>query len=104
MRYTNSLKFAPGDILSLVQNPSFSGTVSSLFGRTTHWCRVAPYNYTATDCGTLGVAVLQSTNDISLSSVDLSTTFRPTRRFPDVRLIRLEGDRVIVAGCRTFSG
>ena len=46
MRYTNTLKFAPGDILSLVQNPSFSGTVSSLFGALLTGAAVAPYHIT----------------------------------------------------------
>ncbi|NND91840.1 MAG: AMP-binding protein, partial [Granulosicoccus sp.] len=32
MRYTNSLGFAEGDRMSLVQNPSFSGTMSTIFG------------------------------------------------------------------------
>ena len=44
LRYTNTLRFAPGDRLSLVQNPSFSGTVSTLFGALLNGATVAPFD------------------------------------------------------------
>ena len=37
MRYTNSLKIAPVDRLTLLQSCSFSGSVSSLFLRVAEW-------------------------------------------------------------------
>ena len=41
-RYTNTLRFGPGDRLSLIQNPSFSGTMSSLFGALLNGATIAP--------------------------------------------------------------
>jgi non-ribosomal peptide synthetase component F len=41
-RYTNTLRFASEDRLSLVQAPSFSGTVSTLFGALLNGAAVVP--------------------------------------------------------------
>ena len=95
LRYTNSLKFAPGDVLSLVQNPSFSGTVSSLFGALLNGAAIAPFDLQTDGLQSLSqwlrraqVTVFHSVPSIFRQLSD------PTSRFPDVRLIRLEGDRV----------
>ncbi|MGB7946581.1 MAG: beta-ketoacyl synthase N-terminal-like domain-containing protein [Candidatus Binatia bacterium] len=94
LRYTNSLRFAPGDILSLVQNPSFSGTVSSLFGALLNGAAIAPFDLQTDGLQTLSqwlrraqVTVFHSVPSIFRQLSD------PVTRFPDIRLIRLEGDR-----------
>jgi hypothetical protein len=43
LRYTSTLLLSPDDRLSLVQNPSFSGTVSSLFGALLNGAAVVPF-------------------------------------------------------------
>ncbi len=94
LRYTNTLKFAPGDILSLVQNPSFSGTVSSLFGALLNGAVIAPFDLQRDGFSALSewlrrtrVTVFHSVPSIFRQLSD------PVTRFPDVRLVRLEGDR-----------
>ena len=94
LRYTNSLKFAPGDILSLVQNPSFSGTVSSLFGALLNGAAIAPFDLQTEGLQTLSqwlrraqITVFHAVPSIYRQLSD------PVTRFPKIRLIRLEGDR-----------
>jgi amino acid adenylation domain-containing protein len=95
MRYTNSLRFSPGDILSLVQNPGFSGTVSSLFGALTNGAAIAPFDPQSEGLTTLSewlkrarVTVFHAVPSIFRQLAD------PVTRFPEVRLVRLEGDRM----------
>lgn len=95
LRYTNTLKFAPGDILSLVQNPSFSGTVSSLFGALLNGAALAPFDLEGEGLPALSdwlrrtrVTVFHAVPSIFRQLSD------PVNRFPDIRLVRLEGDRV----------
>ncbi len=103
LRYTNTLKFSPGDILSLVQNPSFSGTVSSLFGALLNGAAIAPFDLTGTGLGALSqwlrrarITVFHAVPSIfrQLSGVNGG--------FPDVRLIRLEGDRASARDIQHF--
>ena len=93
-RYTNSLKFAPGDIMSSVQHPRFSGTVSSLFGALLNGAAVAPFDLQAEGPYSISqwmriarVTVFHGVPSIFRQLCD------PVAKFPDVRLIRLEGDR-----------
>lgn len=94
LRYTNTLKFAPGDVLSLVQNPNFSGTVSTLFGGLLNGAAIAPFDLQNQGLPALSdwlrrtrVTVFHSVPSIFRQLSD------PVLRFPDVRLVRLEGDR-----------
>jgi amino acid adenylation domain-containing protein len=94
LRYTNSLKFGPGDVLSLVQNPSFSGTVSTLFGALLNGAASAPFDLQTDGLQTLSqwlrrahVTVFHAVPSIFRQLSD------PVARFPAIRLIRLEGDR-----------
>lgn len=93
-RYTNTLELAPSDTLSLVQNPSFSGTVSSLFGALANGASVAPFDLQARGTGALsewidatGVTVFHSVPSIFRQLAGSAT------RFARVRIVRLEGDR-----------
>ncbi len=94
LRYTNRLRFAPGDTLSLVQNPSFSGTVSSLFGALLNGAAIAPFDLQGEGLQTIShwlkkaqVTVFHGVPSIFRQLSD------PVDRFPGVRLVRLEGDR-----------
>jgi len=103
LRYTNSLRFAPGDTLSLVQNPSFSGTVSSLFGALLNGAAIAPLDLQGEGLQTISqwlqrarVTVFHGVPSIFRLLSD------PIARFPAVRLIRLEGDRASALDIRHF--
>jgi amino acid adenylation domain-containing protein len=94
MRYTNSLKFAPGDVMSLVQHPRFSGTVSSLYGALLNGAAIAPFDLQAQGLHALSewlrrarVTVFHAVPSIFRQLSD------PITRFPDIHLVRLEGDR-----------
>ncbi|MDH3442913.1 MAG: AMP-binding protein, partial [Deltaproteobacteria bacterium] len=102
-RYTNSLKFARGDILSLVQIPSFSGTVSSLFGALLNGAAIAPFDLQGDGLKTLSewlrrarITVFHSVPSIFRKLSD------PVARFPLIRLIRLEGDRASALDIQHF--
>jgi amino acid adenylation domain-containing protein len=103
-RYTNSLKFAPGDTLSLIQNPSFSGTMSSLFGALVNGAALAPH-----DLDGEGLHTMSSRLKTARATVfhGVPALFRrlydPVERFPDVRLVRLEGDRATAADVAHFN-
>jgi amino acid adenylation domain-containing protein len=93
LRYTNTLRFAPEDRLSLVQNPSFSGTVSSLFGALLNGASVVPFDLEGDGLSRLSGAIRRARVTVfhAVPSIfrELSDT---SGRFPDVRLVRLEGD------------
>jgi amino acid adenylation domain-containing protein len=93
MRYTSSLKFASGDVMSLVQHPRFSGTVSTLFGALSNGAAVAPFDL-QTD-GLQSISRWARTTRVTVFH-SVPSIFRhlsdPDGRFPDMRLIRLEGD------------
>lgn len=103
MRYTNSLRFAPGDTLSLVQNPSFSGTVSSLFGALLNGAAIAPFDLKGKGLDTISRWLRQAQVTVFHG---VPSIFRllsdPVGRFPNVRVIRLEGDRSSAADLRHF--
>lgn len=95
MRYTNSLKFASDDVMSLVQHPRFSGTVSSLFGALLNGAAIAPFDMEVEGLQTMSqwlrgarVTVFHAVPSIFRQLSDSNS------RFPNIRLIRLEGDRV----------
>ncbi len=93
MRYTNSLQISPGDRLSLIQSPTFSGTVSSLFGALLNGATVCPFNLRYQGTEALGAWLTRVGITVYHS---VPTIFRSlpgdASRFPSVRLIRLEGD------------
>lgn len=96
MRYTNSLRIVQADRLSLIQAPSFSGTVSSLFGALLNGAVLCPYNLRQEGLDRLGEWVNETEITIYHS---VPMFFRHLCRegfsFPHVRLIRLEGDRAL---------
>ena len=96
MRYTNSLKITTRDRLTLLQAPSFSGVVSSLFAALLNGATVYPYDLRAN--GITGLAEWMRGNALSIYH-SVPSIFRAllagAEQFPDVRVIRLEGDQAL---------
>ena len=103
LRYTNSLKLAPGDVISLVQNPSFSGTVSSLFGALLNGATIAPYDLQGEGMQALSEWLRRAEVTVfhAVPSIFRGLSDRASR-FPHVRLIRLEGDRAAAVDVAHF--
>ena len=94
LRYTNSLGFAPGDRMSLVQNPSFSGTVSTLFGALLNGATVHPLDMSDIAFEDLGPWLRRQRVTVFHSVPSIFRRLPPSPdRYPDLRLIRLEGDQ-----------
>jgi amino acid adenylation domain-containing protein len=94
LRYTNTLKIGADDRLSLIQSPSFSGTVSTLFAAVLNGASVYPI-----DVRTVGVAALarrvrddRMTMFHSVPSI-FERLVATGEGFPSLRVIRLEGDQ-----------
>ena len=96
LRYTNTLAIGPEDRLSLVQACTFSGTVSSVFGALANGAALFPFDLRAE--GTARLAEWVAAERITIFH-SVPTIFRGFvdggRRFPDLRLVRLEGDRAL---------
>ena len=95
LRYTNTLEIGPRDRLSLVQSPSFSGTVSSLFSALLNGAAVFPLAVDGVGVGSLGRWVRDERITVYHSVPALFRTLPrgDVQSFPDVRVVRLEGDR-----------
>lgn len=102
MRYTNGLGICPDDRLSLVQSPSFSGSVSSLFGALLNGASVFPIDLTR-EVSRLAAWVSDSELTIYHS---VPALFRllvaQGRHLPSLRVIRLEGDRATPGDAELF--
>jgi len=94
LRYTNTLGISPTDRLSLVQSPSFSGCVSSLFSALLNGAAIAPFSID--DHGVGALAAWLRDQDVSVFH-SVPSIFRSLLRdggeLPSVRVVRLEGDR-----------
>ena len=94
LRYTNTLHFAASDRLTLLQSCSFSGTVSSLFGALLNGATICPFNVQTAGPADLAEWVNRQKITIYHSVPALFRSFlEGDRFFPNVRLIRLEGDQ-----------
>ena len=95
MRYTNSLGIDRDDRLTLLQSPSFSGAVSSLFGALLNGAAVFPWDVRRTGATELGAWLERHRITIYHS---VPALFRHAvagaEAFPDLRLVRLEGDQM----------
>jgi amino acid adenylation domain-containing protein len=94
MRYTNTLHLCADDRLTLLQGPSFSGAVSSLFGALLNGAAVFPFDV-ARD-GADRIAAWLAVEGITVYH-SVPALFRVVadegRPLPALRVIRLEGDR-----------
>lgn len=93
-RYTNTLDITHRDRLSLLQPPGFSGAVSSLFGALLNGAASYPF-----DCRRRSPVKFRSWLSDSRITIyhSVPAIFRllgsDSETYPDVRLIRLEGDQ-----------
>ncbi len=93
-RYTNALTIGPDDRLTLLQSPAFSGSVSSLFCALLNGGAAYPFNMG--EQGPTRLADLLIRERLTMYH-SVPAIFRSVvgtgNRFPEVRVIRLEGDR-----------
>lgn len=103
MRYTNSLGFSPEDRMSLVQHSSFSGTVSTLFGALLNGAAVLPFDLDRD--GLAAIAAWAQREHITIFH-SVPSIFRQLavacEPFPELRLIRLEGDKATTRDIEIF--
>jgi amino acid adenylation domain-containing protein len=94
LRYTNALRIGPADRLTLLQAPAFSGAVSSLFCALLNGAQVFPLR--PSELGPQALAELLREERITVYH-SVPAIFRTVcsagGAFPDVRVVRLEGDR-----------
>ena len=94
LRYTNTLCISASDRLTLLQAASFSGAVSSMFGALLNGATLCPW-----DLRKSGLAGLAEWIDRARVTIyhSVPSIFREVaasgRRFPDLRVVRLEGDQ-----------
>jgi amino acid adenylation domain-containing protein len=95
MRYTNTLHICPEDRLTLLQSFCFSGSVSSLFGGLLNGAAVCLFNLHKKGMDNLadwldseGITIYHSVPSI------FQHLMAKSARFPELRVIRLEGDQV----------
>ena len=103
MRYTNSLHISAEDRLTLLQTLSFSGSVSNIFGALLNGASAFPFDLRKDGASRLA-ELLQRERITIYHSVP--SIFRLVasqgKRFPDLRLIRLEGDRALPEDVNTY--
>lgn len=105
MRYTNSLQIAPSDRLTLLQGPSFSGAISSLFAALLNGACSYPFDVPRD--GGDAIAPFLAREGITVYH-SVPSLFRRVaasgQAFPDLRLIRLEGDATSPRDIALFRG
>ena len=103
MRYTNTLRITSDDRLTLLQGPAFSGAVSSLFAALLNGGASFPYDVPKD--GVRGIAPWLRREAITIYH-SVPVLFRQVvsgdGSFPDLRLIRLEGDRASPGDVEVF--
>lgn len=103
MRYTNSLHIAADDRLTLLQGPSFSGAVSSLFGALLNGAAVFPFDVPRQ--GVHRIAPWLRREQITIYH-SVPALFRQVAKsgesFPALRVIRLEGDQASVRDAQLY--
>jgi acyl-CoA synthetase (AMP-forming)/AMP-acid ligase II len=93
MRYTNTLFICPNDRLSMVQFPSFSGCISSLLGALLNGACVCPFDLARGGLMELPGWVRNCKISVYHSVSAIFQLLAVTgARYPDVRVVRLEGD------------
>ena len=94
MRYTNTLHLTSDDRLTLLQGPSFSGAVSSLFGALLNGATSLLFDVSREGAERLAGWLAEEAVTVYHSVPALFRAIAPYgRSLPALRLIRLEGDR-----------
>ncbi|MGI9545066.1 MAG: AMP-binding protein [Cyclobacteriaceae bacterium] len=103
MRYTNTLKIAPQDRLSMIQHSSFSGAVSSMFGALLNGATLCPYDLDQD--GVQGLPIWIEKRGITIFH-SVPSIFRYVAgvggSYECLRIIRLEGDRATSFDAQLF--
>lgn len=96
MRYTDALRIGPGDRLTLLHSPAFSGAASSTFCALLNGAAVFPFDLARHGVARVAdwmraerVTIYHSVPSIWRSALAQGGSF------PDVRVVRLEGDRAL---------
>lgn len=93
MRYTNHLRIAPSDRLTLLQTPSFSGAVSSMFCAVLNGAASFPFDLRVEGPAALAAWLREERITMYHSVPMIFRSFLTgDDTFPDVRVVRLEGD------------
>ena len=104
MRYTNRLGISPSDRLSMLQAPSFSGTVSSLFAALLNGATLYPFDLQSRGISSLADLLVNEAITIYHSVPAIFRSLLATSRdFPAVRVVRLEGDRASAVDLALFN-
>ena len=94
MRYTNTLRISPDDRLTLLQGPSFSGAVSSMFAALLNGAAVFPFDVPKEGADRIAGWLRREAITIYHSVPSLFRHVATSgEAFPALRIIRLEGDR-----------
>ena len=91
-RYTNSLAIGPGDRLSLVQSSTFSGAVLSMFGALVNGAVCILFDVRRDGAAALGRWARDEADDVPRLTRAVPGPCADGERFPDIRVVRLEGD------------
>ena len=103
MRYTNGLGIARDDRLTLLQSPSFSGAVSSMFCALLNGATSLPFDVRRSSAAQLADYVDRARVTIYHSVPTIFRSFlRADRVFPHVRIVRLEGDQAAMLDVELF--
>jgi len=103
MRYTNGLHITRDDRLTLLQSASFSGAVSSMFAALLNGAALFPFDVRNSTAQQLADYVDHERITIYHSVPSIFRSFlRGERRFPSVRVIRLEGDQAAALDIELF--
>ncbi|HTI35270.1 MAG TPA: AMP-binding protein, partial [Miltoncostaea sp.] len=98
-RYTGTLRIGPQDRLSLVQSPAFSGAASSMFAALLNGATLVPIPVAGARLADVAAAIRTRRVTVyhSVPSLLRSIVAVDGGTFPDVRVVRLEGDRAAPA-------
>ena len=104
LRYTNTLRISPEDRLTLLQGPAFSGAVSSCFGALLNGAALFPYDVQLQGIGAPIGAWLRAERITMYHSVPMlfRSFLKDDARFPDLRVVRLEGDAAAAVDVELF--
>jgi amino acid adenylation domain-containing protein len=103
MRYTNGLEITGNDRLTLLQSPSFSGAVSSMFAALLNGAASFPFDVREASAAALADYIMREQITLYHSVPSIFRSFlRDDQRFPSVRIIRLEGDQAATLDVELF--
>lgn len=102
-RYTSSLQIGSGDRLTLLHAPTFSGIVSTLFAGLLNGAAVLPFDLRHEGLERIGAWLVEErATMLHCVPVVARGIFLGAARFPDLRVVRLEGDLATWADVERF--